>query len=131
MNAYRDISDEERGFTLLEVMASLAILGFGILLVIELFSRGLATAKSVQDSTAMAMLAGEKMSETLSRKNITEVKESGSDNGFSWSVNISALDTQGAIDNPKLHAYKVVIDVAGTTRRKGAFRLTSIKTVIE
>lgn len=131
MNAYRDISDGEKGFTLLEVMASLAILGFGILLVIQLFSRGLATAKSAQDSTAMAMLAGEKMSETLSRKNITEGKESGSDNGFSWSVNISAFDTHGATDNPKLHAYKVVIDVAGMTMRKGAFRLTSIKTVIE
>lgn len=124
-------SNGEGGFTLLEVMVSLAILGFGVILVIQLFSGGLGLARASQDSTEMALLAGDKMTEILSLAKLGEGEESGSERGFSWRVEISPFETEGSIDNPKLHTYKVTISVTKTTDRKGAVTLTSIKTIIE
>lgn len=112
-------------------MASLAILGFGVLLVIQLFSGGLSLARASQDSTYMTLLAREKMSETLSLKSLKEGVESGQTNGLSWKIEISPFETPGAVDNPKLHIFKVAVNVTNPSRKSTLFTLTSVKTVVE
>lgn len=133
MEAYSESgnSNGEGGFTLLEVMASLAILGFGVILVIQLFLGGLGLARASQDSTGMALLARDKMTETLSLAKLGEGAESGSEGELSWRVEISPFETEGSVDNPKLHTYRVAVSVSKTTGRNGAVTLTSIKTVVE
>ncbi len=69
------------GFTLVEIIVAMAILGISLVLVMQLFSAGLRTAKASCDYTIAIVHAKDKMEE-LSQ---TLVNDSGEfEDGFKW-----------------------------------------------
>ncbi len=84
------------GFTLLEVMVSLAILGIALTCILQLFSGGLDSVKRSGDYTKALLYAKEKMDEVMSSNALTEGEESGEfvDENYRWYTEISPLEFQ-------------------------------------
>lgn len=119
----------EKGFTLLEVMAAVAILGIGIVMVIQLFSGGLGLAKSSDDYTRRVLLAKEKMNETLSSSKLAEGATSGvTEDGLAWYVKVSPYEMKNAGET-EAKVYKVIVSAEGQGTRKKTYTLTTLKTV--
>jgi len=120
----------ERGFTLLEVMVSLAILGMGILMIIQLFSGGLGLARAARDHSGAVLLAREKMAEVLTDENWeTGVSEGGGPGGFTWKVDVSPYESVLTDDNVSLDIMKVDVSVKGHGKVRGADTLSSLKLI--
>lgn len=124
----------EAGFTLLEVMVSLAILGFGILTVIQLFSGGLGLALAATDHAGAVSLAREKMATTLINNNILPgITEGGAEEkgekGLRWQVEVTPVLNANTDDNVNLYIMKVVVSVRKAGSSEASYRLTSMKTV--
>lgn len=83
---------DEKGFTLLEVLASVAILGLGIVAVLRLFSGSMGLAKASSDSAALVLFAREKMNEELVDEEIREGAYSGTNEGFNWAMDVKEFD---------------------------------------
>ncbi len=126
-------SDRERGFTLLEVMAALAILGMGVLMVIQLFSGGLGLARAARNHSGAVLLAREKMSETMAdvdlQAGVTEGEAGEGARGFHWKVEVSPYESALTEDNMTMEIFKVVVSVRGRGRGHGAFTLSSLRSV--
>ena len=69
------------GFTLIEVMVALAILGIAVVTIIQLFSQGLRLLKLSGDHQQAVLLADQKTRELTS---FTEGVEGGEEGSFSW-----------------------------------------------
>ena len=118
----------QRGFTLLEVMASLAILGMGILMVIQLFSGGLGLAMAARGHTGAVLLAREKMAETLADVNLRSgVSQGDGPEGLHWEVEVVPYKSGLYADNPALEILKVRVSVRGEGKGQGGYTLTSLK----
>ncbi len=119
----------QKGFTLLEVMASLAILSMGVLMVIQLFSGGLGLAMAARDQTGAVLLAREKMDEVLARSELKPGTTRGEEEkGLSWEVRVTPFETTLYGYNLSLDIKKVVVSVRGFGRgHEGAYTLTSLK----
>ena len=119
----------QAGFTLLEVMAAIAILGIGIVMVIQLFSGGLALVKSSDDYTRRVLLAKEKMAESLSSGSLREGSANGvTVDGLAWAVDVSPYGLKDA-DGPGARVFKVVVSAQAEGPRKKTYTLTTLKTV--
>lgn len=120
----------EAGFTLLEVMVSLAILSMGILMVIQLFSGGLDLARAASDHTGAVLLAREKMAQTLVEKDLKAGVTGGAGaDGLQWKVEVSPYDNKIAAASEGLSIMKVVVSVKDAGKGEGAFTLSSIKSI--
>ncbi len=79
----------ERGFTLLEIIVAMAILGMGIVMVMQLFSGGLRSAGLSRDYSVALLHARAKMEEML----LNPVEAAGEfDDGFRWHTEVSLCD---------------------------------------
>ena len=108
-------------------MAAIAILGVALVMVIQLFSGGLGLVKSSNDYTRMVLLAGEKMTETLSSGDLREGAFAGvTDDGLSWAVEVSPYGLEKAADGAK--TYRVVVSTQAQGRKKN-YALTTLKAV--
>ena len=121
------------GFTLLEVMVAIAILGIGLLVIIQLFSEGLRSVSSSDNYTMAAMYAKERMTETLTLPELTTGITQGTsdDNKFKWRVGVAPHPTDALGNNLPFSAYKVKVDVTwpGRLTEKGVI-LETLKTVV-
>lgn len=76
-----------KGFTLIEVVITVAILGFGLILIIELFSGGLKMAKLSEEYTRAINYARLKMEQLRLNPPIEEATEEGSfDRNYRWRI---------------------------------------------
>lgn len=106
-------------------MAAIAILGIGIVMVIQLFSGGLALVKSSGDYTRKVLVAREKMTETLLSGKLKEGRTTGmTEDGFGWAVEVSQHGKE-----PSATVFKVVVIAEETGARKKSLTLTTLKTV--
>ncbi|MBI5097647.1 MAG: prepilin-type N-terminal cleavage/methylation domain-containing protein [Nitrospirae bacterium] len=80
------ISNSRRGgFTLVEVIIAIAILGISLVMVMQLFAGGLRAARTSCDYSRAVIHAKDKMEEIL----IDPIQDSGSfDDGFKWEANV-------------------------------------------
>ena len=119
-----------RGFTLLEVMASLAILGMGILMVIQLFSGGLGLARAARDQTEAVLLAREKISEALASAHLTAgVTRGEAPGGLRWELRVAPYETDLRAANPALSIMSVEVSVrGGRDGRGGVYRIRTLRT---
>jgi general secretion pathway protein I len=90
-----------KGFTLIEVVVALAILGVGLAIIIELFSGGLRLGRTSEEYTKAANYARMKMEEISSQQDIVEgMKEGEFNNEFRWQVNVKKIDILPIEKNP-------------------------------
>jgi general secretion pathway protein I len=124
-----------RGFTLLEVIVALAILGIGLTLIIELFSGGLRLGRASEDYTKAVNYASSKMQEIMTQDNVEEGTGEGEfDDRFRWQVEAKKVDIlpgeKSTEFKPPVELYKLTIDVlwkSGSKERSA--RLETYRTI--
>ena len=84
---------KNRGFTLIEVVIALAILGVGLTVIIELFSGGLRLGRASKEYTKAVNYAQMKMEEILLKQQVEEGVEEGKfDDTFRWEIGVKKVD---------------------------------------
>ncbi len=87
------LRNRNQGFTLLEIMVAMAILGIGLVVIIELFSGGLRLARISEEYTTAAGYARMKMEETSLAKSLEEgIQEGEFDSFYRWQVEVKKVD---------------------------------------
>jgi len=110
-------SNRNKGFTLIEVVVALAILGVGLTVIIELFSGGLRLARASVEYTKAVNYARMKMEEMTLKPAVQEGTEEGeSDDGaFRWQVGVKKVDLLSidkSVDyKPPIELFQVKVDV--------------------
>lgn len=100
----------EAGFTLLEVLASVVILGLGVATVMRLFSGSISLARASSQAAGKTLFAREKMKEVLLDENTTEMRQSGSADGFDWVFKVTEAGEEGQVG---LKLFNVELTVNG------------------
>ena len=88
-----------KGFTLIEIVISLAILAIGLVGILSLFPIGFDSAKRSMNSTQVAIFGHEKL-EQLRNAGFPAVGVSTgafADPSYAWSQSVSTADTAGAL----------------------------------
>jgi general secretion pathway protein I len=86
-------SPKTPGFTLIETVIALAILGIGLTVIIELFSGGLRLARTSEEYTKAMNYARSKLEEILSQRKIEEGTDEGEfDDTFHWQMSTKKMD---------------------------------------
>ena len=86
-----------KGFTLIEVIVSLVIMGISIVTILQLFSGGLRSIKVSDDYLRAAILAQNKMNELESKFNIF-INQEGvfeQDDNYHWTLSVENYDLAG------------------------------------
>jgi general secretion pathway protein I len=100
------------GFTLIETVVALAILGIGLTVIIELFSGGLRLGRTSEEYTRAMGYARVKMEEITSKRNIQEGTDMGDfDKTFRWQVEVKKIDLLPAVKNLDLKDVKPPVDL--------------------
>ena len=105
------------GFTLIEVVIALAILGIGLTVILELFSGGLRLARTSEEYTKAVNFARMKMEEVTSQQKIEEGSDEGKcdDDAFHWQVEIKKTDLllieKDSDFKPPIELFQVVVDI--------------------
>lgn len=103
------------GFTLLEVIIALAIMGVGFALAMELLATGTRSAKVSEGYTLAVLLARQKMAAMLATPALKGSTEHGEfDGGLSWASEILPLEQDEALP---AQLYQVRVRVAWPSRR--------------
>lgn len=102
----------EAGFTLLEVLASVVILGLGVATVMRLFSGSISLARASSQAAGKTLFAREKMKEVLLDQNTTEMSQSGSADGFDWVFKVTEAG-EGLEGQVGLKLFNVELTVNG------------------
>lgn len=107
---------KSRGFTLIEVVVALTILGVGLIVIIELFSGGLRLGRAAEEFSRAASLARMKMEEISLATRVEEGNEAGEfDRDFRWQVVVEKVDllpAEKGIDfRPPVELYLVKVEV--------------------
>jgi general secretion pathway protein I len=106
-----------KGFTLIEVVVALAILGIGLTVIIELFSGGLRLARASMEYTEAVNYARIKMEEIAVKPGLEEGTQEGEseDKTFRWQVGVKKVDLLSidkSVDyKPPIELFQVKIDV--------------------
>ena len=84
---------KNKGFTLIEVLVAVAILGVGLTVLIELFSGGLRLGRASEEYTKAVNCARIKMEEIAVKPTIKEGSEEGEfDETFRWQVEVKKVE---------------------------------------
>ena len=84
---------KNKGFTLIEVLVAVAILGVGLTVIIELFSGGLRLGRASEEYTKAVNYARIKMEEIAVKPTIKEGSEEGEfDETFRWQVEVKKVE---------------------------------------
>jgi general secretion pathway protein I len=88
-----DIKGYARGFTLIEVVVAMAILGIGITIILELFSGSLRLLRTSGEYTKAVNYARVKMEEITVKPTVNEGIEEGEfDGAYRWQVDVKRVD---------------------------------------
>jgi general secretion pathway protein I len=84
----------KRGFTLVEIVVAMAVLGISLVLVIELFAGGLRLGRASEEYTQAGHLARQKVEEIFLNRGIEEGTEEGEFEGttYRWEVEVKKVD---------------------------------------
>jgi len=119
---------EQQGFTLLEVVVAMAILGIGLVIIIELFSGGLRLGRTSEEYTKAVGYARMKLEEISLTKSLEEgIQEGEFDPEYRWQLEVKKVDLlppgKETSYQPPVALYWLRIDVlwkSGTRERATA-----------
>jgi general secretion pathway protein I len=118
----------ERGFTLLEVVVALAILGLAVVAVIQGFAQGLRLLKLSGDHQQAMLLADQKVREVLIPE---EQHDQGDEGGFHWErvtrpIETPELTPAGGLG--RWRVFEIVVRVSWDESRQ--VELATLRTVL-
>ncbi|MDY6863726.1 MAG: type II secretion system protein [Thermodesulfobacteriota bacterium] len=120
----------QRGFTLIEVIVALIILGTSITIIFQLFSGCLKGALILSQYDRAVLLAREKLNNYLIKDELDTGSTEGRDNGFSWEVNITKDKSfQKEFEKLPLELFLIEVSVIFPDQKR-KIELKSLKTVI-
>lgn len=113
----------KKGFTLLEVIIALAILGIALTVIMELFSGGLRLGRVSHEYTKAMNFASLKLEEMTARKTIEAGEEEGEfDKTFRWRTGVEKVDIlpydKGTEFKPPVDLYHIRVNVLWTSGSK-------------
>lgn len=112
-----------RGFTLVEVIVAIAIVGISLVLIMQLFSRGLRASRASCDYTRAVVHAKDKMEELMA----TPVEGSGEfEDGFRWETEVEPYKELEEIGS-NLLKIKVKVSWGDIQRGDRSVELESLK----
>jgi general secretion pathway protein I len=122
---------QQRGFTLVEVVVAMAVLGISLVLIIELFSGGLRLARASEEYTIAGQLARQKMEEiTLNNQFKEGVEEGEFDVTYRWQVEMKKIDlllfSKETDYEPPIDLYQIQVRIIWKSGSKE--RITRIET---
>lgn len=130
MNSKLLILNSRRGFTLLEILVAVAILGIAVTVVLQLFSSGLRAIAASDDYVTALTMAEAKMREVLDSDSLSEGSQSEA-TGDGYRVDVSVSRASGhRTENLQV----MLLDVSVTLRwtkgaREKSLTLRTLKTV--
>ena len=107
----------QRGFTLIEVVVAVAILGIGLVVIIELFGGGLRMERTSEEYTKAVGYARMKMEEISFAPGLEEgVQEGEFDRDYRWQVEVKKVElipSRGIETSysPLVELYRIRVDV--------------------
>jgi prepilin-type N-terminal cleavage/methylation domain-containing protein len=106
----------QRGFTLIEIVVALAILGVGLVVIIELFAGGLRLGRASEEYSKAVSLARMKLEEISLNPILQEGNETGEfDKDFRWQVAVTRMEILPVERPPEfqplVELYRVKVDV--------------------
>jgi general secretion pathway protein I len=108
----------QRGFTLLEVIIALAILGVAFALAMELLANGVRSAKASEEYTQAVLLARQKIAEMAITPSLEGSAEQGDfGGGFHWSSEVQPLPQEEDLP-ARLYQVRVRVTWPGRRREK-------------
>ncbi len=124
-----------KGFTLIEVVVALAILGVGLIVIIELFSGGLRLGKTSEEYTKAVEYARMKIEEIAVQRSVEEgIAEGEFDDVFHWRVGAKKMDIlpieKSSDFKPPVELYQIKVNVtwkSGSKERSAG--IESYKTI--
>jgi len=122
---------QKSGFTLIEVVVAMAILGISLILVIELFSGGLRLGRASEEYTQASHYAQMKLEEIAMTRQMEEGSEEGEfDSTYRWQVEtkkVEILPLEGATDyTPPADLFQVQVRIIWKSGRQE--KTTTIET---
>lgn len=80
------------GFTLLEVLVALAILGIGIGVIVQGFGQGLRIRRDAADSVRLIIAAQRFLGQLVALEEAPDTEEEGEEEGFLWLITPVAIE---------------------------------------
>jgi general secretion pathway protein I len=117
----------QRGFTLLEVVVALAILGLAVVAAIQGFAQGLRLLKLSGDHQRAMLLADQKVREVLIPE---EQQDQGDEGDFHWervTQVVEAPDLVPVGSPPRWRVFEIIVRVVWDERRQ--IELATLRTV--
>ncbi|MBW1678787.1 MAG: type II secretion system protein [Deltaproteobacteria bacterium] len=130
----------DKGFTLIEIMVALAILGIALTIIMQLFSGGLCLARKSEDYSRAVFYGRQLLEEICLQKEISEREEAGKFEGdYTWkyeikpySVLIEKEENGGKGKNFSLKIFNVRVTVFWPSGDKEkSLNFETLKTVVE
>ncbi|MBI2414099.1 MAG: prepilin-type N-terminal cleavage/methylation domain-containing protein [Deltaproteobacteria bacterium] len=113
--------DKDRGFTLIEVLASLSVMGIALLVIIRLLSGSLALASGLNAYSGLVMEARERMNSLLLDDSLVEGEAGGvTEDGVEWHASVKGGNNAEGNDG------FISIEVRVTDGRR-SYTLTTLK----
>jgi general secretion pathway protein I len=122
----------ELGFTLVEIVVAMAVLGISLVLVIELFSGGLRLGRASEEYTLAGQFAKQKMEELSLAGEVEEGIEEGEFEGtaYRWEVEVKRIELLPATletdYKPPIDLFQVEVRIVWKSGNKD--RMTRIET---
>ncbi len=121
---------EPKGFTLLEVLVSLAIMAIAVTIIARLFSANLKTVADSEDMTFAMVRAESRMRELISGDSLTEkVLNENTDDGYRFDISISEI-LKERTDNLPVKLMKIDLKITWIAGMKEKnFSLETVKMI--
>lgn len=126
----------ETGFTLLEVLLAVVILGVSLITILLQFQTGLHTGSRSREQTRAVIYAKQKLEELKVTQDLSESTEFGSfDDGYQWKTDVLLYeyedpDDTGSYENLKYETYQLRVTVTWTVgENERRVAMTTLRTV--
>jgi len=114
----------QRGFTLLEVVVAVALVGLGLAAALEILAVGLRSARASGDYTQAVLLARQKLGELSSQMLTSRVEDGSFGEVYRWTAEVTPEDTDVEGLPVRLFRLRVKVSWVGKGGDKGVELVT-------